>query len=99
MGAEGIDLETWNFACDTLVPPLVQEKYEIVPRPPLPVIFGKNSKNFISKFSARRSRDTGPMHKIKIVEKVHISCTEKISAWSDEGFRSYEIFKTADSYT
>ena len=24
---------------------------------------------------------------------------EKISARSDEGFRSYEIFKTADSYT
>ena len=34
IGAEGIELETWNFACDTLVPPLVQEKYEIAPRPP-----------------------------------------------------------------
>ena len=79
------------------VPSLVQEKYD--PRPPFPVIFAKSRKKFISQFSARGSRDKVPMHKIKIVEKVHIIYTEKISAQSDEGFRSYEIFKTADSYT
>ena len=37
------------------------------------------------------------MHKIKIVEKVHIR--KKNSARSDEGFRSYGHLKTADSYT
>ena len=47
------------------------------PAPPIPVIFAKTRKNFISKFTARRSQDRVPMHKIKIVEKVHISCTEK----------------------
>ena len=41
--------------------------------PPFPVIFAKSRKNFISWFSARRSRDKVPMHKIKIVEKVHIT--------------------------
>ena len=35
---EGIDLETWNLACDTLVPSLVQEKYD-PPGPPLPCHF------------------------------------------------------------
>ena len=124
---EGIDLETWNLACDTLVPSLAQEKYEIPPIPVIfaksckkilskflarrsqdkvpmhkiiirivyfflnsilmkyepppppsfPVIFAKTSKNFISRFSARRSRDKVPMHKIKIVEKVHIWLTCK----------------------
>ena len=67
-----------TLSCATrVVTSLTQEKYEIAPRPPLPVIFGKNSKNFISKFSGRRSRDKVPMHKTKIVEKVHIRYTRK----------------------
>ena len=38
----GIYLETWNLACDTLVPSLTQEKYEIPPTPPpSPLIFAK----------------------------------------------------------
>ena len=77
---EGIDLETWNLACDTLVPSLVQEKYEIPPRTPPSLsffIFAKNRKNFISRFSARRSRKKVWYHKIKIVGKVHIWLTRK----------------------
>ena len=71
---EGIDLETWNLACDTLVPSLVHEK---IRDPPFPVISAKSRKNFVSNFSVIRSRDKVPMHKIKIVEKVQIRYTEK----------------------
>ena len=31
--------------------------YKYAPRPPIPVIFAKTSKNFITKFSARRGGD------------------------------------------
>ena len=40
-------------------------------------IFAKNRKNFISRFSARRSRKKVWYHKIKIVGKVHIWLTRK----------------------
>ena len=38
------------------------------------------------------------MHEIKIEEKVHVWYTEKISAQSDEGFRSFRHLETAESY-
>ena len=38
------------------------------------------------------------MHEIKIEEKVHVWYTEKISAQSDEGFRSFWHLETAESY-
>ena len=41
------------------------------------LIFAKNRKNFISRFSARRSRKKVWYHKIKIVGKVHIWLTRK----------------------
>ena len=57
---EGIDLETWNLACDTLVPSLVQEKYETPPPdPPFPVIFHfckKPQKFYISIFGQKESK-------------------------------------------
>ena len=54
---EGIDLETWNLACDTLVPPLVQEKWEIAPSPPPPCHFWQNLEKFyIEIFGQKDSR-------------------------------------------
>ena len=38
------------------------------------------------------------MHKIKIEEKVQVWYTEKISAQSDEGFKSFRHLETAEPY-
>ena len=99
---EGIDLETWNLACDTLVPSLVQEKYEPPPDPPFPVIFHfckKPQKFYISIFGQKESKKgMVPLNK-NCREGPHLVDEKKFQPDRMKGLEVMEILKTADSYT
>ena len=83
-----------------LVPPLVQEKKRNrAQTPPSLSFLAKTRKILYRNFRAEGVEIRYPCIKQKLQRRSTLGIREKISARSDEGFRSYEHFKTADSYT